>query len=48
MVDKAIEIAHAVVKYAPQTCKPANAFVIVICFTALGLLSGFFIGTSLK
>lgn len=44
MVDKAIELARAV---SDRGCEPANAFVIVICFTALGLLAGFFIGTYL-
>lgn len=47
MVNKAIELAHTVAKFAPATCTPANAFVIIICFSALGLLAGFFIGTSL-
>ncbi len=47
MVNKAIELAHTVAKFAPSGCTPANAFVIMICFTALGLLAGFFIGTSL-
>lgn len=44
MVDKAIELMQAV---SSRGCEPANAFVIVICFSALGLLAGFFIGTSL-
>lgn len=47
MVDKAIELAHTVAKFGPNVCTPANAFVIIICFSALGLLAGFFIGTSL-
>ncbi len=44
MVDKAIELVRAV---SDRGCKPSDAFVIVICFTALGLLAGFFIGTYL-
>lgn len=44
MVDKAIELVREV---SQKGCKPANAFVIVVCFTALGLLAGFFIGTYL-
>lgn len=44
MVDKAIELAQAVSR---RGCDPYNAFVILICFTALGLLAGFFIGSYL-
>jgi hypothetical protein len=42
MVDKAIELVQAVSR---DGCKPGDAVVIVICFTALGLLAGFFIGS---
>jgi hypothetical protein len=48
MVNKAVEMAHTIIKYAPKGCKASDAFVIVICFSALGLLAGFFIGTNLK
>ena len=41
MVDKAIELARAV---SNKGCKLSDAFVIVICFMAAGLLAGFFIG----
>ncbi len=44
MVDKAIELVRAV---SHRGCKPADAFVIIICFAALGLLAGFFIGSYL-
>lgn len=47
MVDKAIELAETVAKFGPKGCSPANAFVIIICFTALGLITGFLLGTSL-
>jgi hypothetical protein len=47
MVEKALDIAANVAKFAPKGCKASNAFVIVICFTALGLLAGFFIGSYL-
>ena len=47
MVDKAIELAHTMARFAPKGCKASDAFVIIVCFTALGLLSGFFIGVYL-
>lgn len=47
MVDKALELAENVMKFAPKSCSAANAFVIIVCFTALGLLAGFFIGSYL-
>jgi hypothetical protein len=44
MVKQAMEFAQAV---SEKGCKPSDALVIIICFTALGLLAGFFIGTYL-
>lgn len=48
MVDKALELAATVFKFAPKGCSTTNAFVIVILFAALGLLAGFFIGLSVN
>jgi hypothetical protein len=44
MVDKTLELVQAV---SSKGCDPRNAFVIVVCFTAAGLLAGFFIGSYL-
>ena len=40
MVEKAIGAAY----FAAKSCKASDAVVVIICFTALGLLAGFFIG----
>jgi len=45
MVDKAIELAANVVKFAPRSCKPGDMVVVTVCFLAIGLLSGFFLGS---
>lgn len=47
MVRIAVELTETVAKFAPKGCRASDAFVIVICFTAIGLLAGFFIGSSL-
>ncbi len=47
MVDKAVDIAETLAKFAPNVCSIYNAVVIIICFFAIGLLVGFFIGTNL-
>ena len=47
MVKRGIELAETVVRFGPKGCSASNAIVIMICFMALGLMLGFFIGTYL-
>jgi len=48
MVDKALDLAETMAKFTPKVCKISDALVIIICFTAFGLLAGFFIGMNLS
>lgn len=45
MVEKAIELAANVVKFTPHHCKSSDIVVVTVCFLAVGLLGGFFLGT---
>jgi hypothetical protein len=47
MVRRGLDLAETAVRFAPKSCSASDAIVVMICFLAIGLLFGFFIGTYL-
>lgn len=48
MVKKSVDATETIVKYGPKVCSLGNAVTIVVCFLAVGLLAGFFVGHHLS